>query len=106
MSRKCDGLAEEERNGNVQHLRVAGFNSVNNPYLLKLKEFFYVLRAKKVLPQADILVTHAFWAPLLLPKVKIWQNLCACWQVPQGTAKVLQKGLVVFRYRLKQLEQL
>lgn len=87
VSRKCDGLAEEERNGNVQHLRVAGFNSVNNPYLLKLKEFFYVLRAKKVLPQADILVTHAFWAPLLLPKLKFGRIYVHVGRYPKGQLK-------------------
>jgi len=92
VSRKYDGLPEEERNGNVQHLRVAGFNSVNNPYLLKLKEFFYVLRAQKVLPQADILVTHAFWAPLLLPKLKFGRMYVHVGRYPKGQLKYYRKA--------------
>ena len=40
ISRKHDELNEEERIGNVHHIRIRGYNSVQNPLLLKLKEFF------------------------------------------------------------------
>ena len=54
----------------VEYKRVRGANAVKNPYLLKVLELPYVLRARKLMDEADILVTHAFWAPLLFPKYK------------------------------------
>ena len=92
VSRKYDGLPEEEQNGNVRHLRVGGFNSVNNAVLLKLKELFYVIRALKVLPEADILVTHAFWAPILLPKVKFGKIYVHVGRYPKGQLKYYKKA--------------
>lgn len=92
ISRKYDGLPEEERNGNVRHLRVGGFNSVNNALFLKFKELLYVFRAQKVLPQADILVTHAFWAPLLLHKVKFGKIYVHVGRYPKGQLKYYKKA--------------
>ena len=92
VSRKYDGLPEEEQNGNVRHLRVGGFNSVNNALLLKIKEFLYVFRAQKVLPKADLLVTHAFWAPLLLPKVKFGRIYVHVGRYPKGQLKYYKKA--------------
>ena len=92
VSRKYDGLPEEEQNGNVRHLRVGGFNSVNNALLLKIKEFLYVFRAQKVLPKADLLVTHAFWAPLLLPKVKFGKIYVHVGRYPKGQLKYYKKA--------------
>ena len=81
-----DGLPENEKMGRVQHLRVKGFDGVKNPLLLKILEIFYVLRVKKVLPSADILVTHAFWAPLLLNKEKLGDYI-----------NLLHESLLVFK---------
>ena len=65
VSRLCDGLPKEEIRSGVRHLRVSGANAGSSPWLMKALELPYLLRAKKVLPEADVLVTHTFWAPLL-----------------------------------------
>ena len=92
ISRRHDELEDEERIGNVHHLRVRGCNSVQNPLLLKWKELFYVLRAKRVLPPSDILVTHAFWAPLLLTKKKFGKLYVHVGRYPKGQLKFYLKA--------------
>ncbi len=66
VSRRCDGLPQEETIEDVRHQRVEGFEATGSTLFLKWRDLRYVLRASKVLPAADILVTHAFWAPLLI----------------------------------------
>ena len=92
ISRRCDGLAEEEWISGVRHLRVDGYDSVQNPILLKLKEFFYVWRVKKVLPSADILVTHAFWAPILINQKKYGKMYVHVGRYPKGQFKFYTKA--------------
>ncbi|MDA8775160.1 glycosyltransferase family 4 protein [Opitutales bacterium] len=92
ISRLCDGLPENEQIGTVQHVRVKGFDSVKNSLFLKFLEIFYVLRVKKVLPQADILVTHAFWAPLLLNKEKFGKIYVHVGRYPKGQLKFYKKA--------------
>ena len=87
ISRRCDGLAEEEWISGVRHLRVDGYDCAQNPILLKLKEFFYVWRVKKVLPSADILVTHAFWAPILINQKKYGKMYVHVGRYPKGQFK-------------------
>ncbi len=92
ISRKCDGLPKDELIHEVRHLRVDGFETVKNSMFLKLKEFFYVLRAKKVLPSADILVTHAFWAPILLTNKKYGNMYVHVGRYPKGQFKFYSKA--------------
>jgi glycosyltransferase involved in cell wall biosynthesis len=92
ISRKCDGLPSSEYIGNVQHIRVPGYDAVSNILFLKLKEFFYVLRAKKVLLEADILITHAFWAPILLPKAKFGRIYVHVGRYPKGQLRFYKKA--------------
>ena len=63
ISRLDHGLKNSDVINGVNHRRIRGANAVKNPYLLKLLEFPYVLRAIKAMQTADILVTHTFWAP-------------------------------------------
>jgi len=92
ISRQCDGLPSNEHIGNVQHIRVRGYDAVSNILFLKLKEFFYVLRAKKVLLEADILITHAFWAPVLLPKEKFGRIYVHVGRYPKGQLRFYKKA--------------
>ena len=92
ISRKCDGLVGEEKIGNVLHKRIKGYDSVNNIHLLKFKELFYVLRAKRILSAADILITHAFWAPLLMPKKKFGRIYVHVGRYPKGQLKYYTKA--------------
>ena len=66
VSRSCDGLPSSDTVEGVRHVRVPGFEATGSSLLLKWRDFRYVLRARRALPQADVLVTNAFWAPLLV----------------------------------------
>ena len=66
ISRLCDGLPASDTIEGVRHVRVSGFEATASSLLLKWRDFRYVLRARRALPQADVLVTNAFWAPLLV----------------------------------------
>ncbi|MDG0964518.1 MAG: glycosyltransferase [Opitutales bacterium] len=92
ISKRHPGLPDSEYIGAVHHLRVKGFKSVRNPYLLKLKELLYVLKVRNVLPPADILVTHTFWAPLLLPQKKYGKIFVHVGRYPKGQLKFYTKA--------------
>ena len=76
----------------VEYKRVRGANAVKNPYLLKVLELPYVLRARKLMDEADILVTHTFWAPLLFPKHKFGKQYVHVGRHPKGQLKLYRKA--------------
>ena len=92
VSRLCDGLPSREKIGDVRHIRVRGTNAVSGSWLLKLLEIPYVFRAKRVLPEADILVTHAFWAPLFLPRDSFGKLYLHVGRFPKGQMKLYKKA--------------
>ncbi len=92
ISRKCDGLPEDQWIGQVRHLRVRGFDSVKNSLFLKLLEFIYVIRSKSVIPNGDILVTHAFWAPILLTRPEYGKIYVHVGRYPKGQIRFYQKA--------------
>ena len=57
--------ASEEIEG-VRHLRVRGSAQPRSILWLKWLDLLYSLRVRRVLPEADILVTNTFWLPLLV----------------------------------------
>jgi len=59
----------EVRNG-VKYLRVPGFNTPRSIVWLKFLDLIYTIRVLSVLPNADIIVTHTFWLPILLRSSK------------------------------------
>ena len=92
VSRLCDGLPESEKIGKVSHFRVKGADAVRNPWILKLLELPYVLRARKVLPLADVLVTHSFWAPLFLPRKRNGKLYLHVGRYPKGQVRLYRKA--------------
>ena len=66
ISRSYANLPSEEIIDGVKHRRVSGFSTPNSIVLLKCYDLLYSLKVKKILPQADILVTNTFWLPVLL----------------------------------------
>jgi glycosyltransferase involved in cell wall biosynthesis len=92
ISRLCDGLPEMEKVNGVQYLRVKGADACSNSLLLKAREFPYVWRAQKVLPPADILVTHAFWAPILLNREKFGKIYVHVGRYPKGQMRFYKKA--------------
>lgn len=66
ISRRCDGLPGSERTDGVQHVRVAGFDQPRSGLALKFCDLRYTLRAVRMAPAADVVVTNTFFAPLFL----------------------------------------
>jgi glycosyltransferase involved in cell wall biosynthesis len=92
ISRLCDGLPRDEKIAGVKHRRIPGAEACASSIRLKMREFFYVWRAQQTLPPADILVTHAFWAPLLFPKEKYGKIYVHVGRHPKGQMKLYRKA--------------
>ena len=88
VSRLCDGLPSDETIEGVTHVRIPGFESTGSSLLLKWRDFRYVLRARRVLPQSDILVTNAFWAPLLIGDSSRGAQYVHVGRYPKGQMKL------------------
>ena len=95
ISRKFKNLPERSKEGKVEHIRLRGANACANPFLLKFRELPYVLRARKHLPKADVLVTHTFWAPLLYPKEKYGKLYVHVGRYPKGQMGLYKKATVL-----------
>jgi len=65
VSRSFSGLPRHEVIEGVRHVRVKGYNTPANSLFLKALDLIYSLRALRVLPRADILITNTFWIPIL-----------------------------------------
>ena len=66
ISRGHPSLPRTETIEGVRHIRVAGFAQPRSIVWLKFLDLVYSLRARRALPEADILVTNTFWLPLLV----------------------------------------
>jgi len=65
ISRAHPGLPQTESIAGVTHIRVPGFNQPRSIVWLKFLDFIYSRRVRRVLPEADILVTNTFWLPII-----------------------------------------
>ena len=92
ISRLCDGLPRNEKIRGVSHIRVTGAEATTQPVGLKLRELLYVLRVRKILPPADILITNAFWAPIIYPKEKYGKLYVHVGRFPKGQMKFYNKA--------------
>jgi glycosyltransferase involved in cell wall biosynthesis len=70
VSRAHPDLPAVEEIDGVQHRRVAGFSQPRSIVRLKLLDLIYSWRARRILPEADILVTNTFWLPILVRAAK------------------------------------
>lgn len=78
VSRLCDGLPPLEIHNGVRHIRVRGADCPRSLILLKWLDLLYTIRASRILPKADILITNTFWAPIIFnPRRhgKIWVHV-------------------------------
>lgn len=66
LSRQYDGLPSEETLRGVRHVRVAGYEQPRQVAASIAHDFFYTWRAARRAPDAEVIVTNTFWAPLLL----------------------------------------
>ncbi len=66
LSRQHPKLPAADHENGVLNLRVPGFETPSSLLKLKLLDLVFSWRLLRVLPVADILVTHTFWLPVLL----------------------------------------
>jgi glycosyltransferase involved in cell wall biosynthesis len=69
ISRQCDDLPEQEtENTNLKHTRIKGYDASGSLIKFKWQDLLYSIRARRILPIANILITHTFWLPILATK--------------------------------------
>jgi len=66
ISRMHPALPRTEEIEGVKHIRISGFSQPRSMIWLKFLDLIYSWRVRRALPPADILVTNAFWLPLLI----------------------------------------
>lgn len=66
ISRLCRDLPAEEVIEGVRHIRVPGFDAPSSLLKLKALDLIYSLRVRRMLPEADVLITNTFWLPMLV----------------------------------------
>lgn len=84
ISRALDDLPREEIIEGVRHLRVRGYDTPASLLRLKGLDLLYSLRARRVLPEADVLVTHTFWMPLLVRSPRVGKLYVHVARYPKG----------------------
>ena len=65
ISRRFEGLLNDDFEDGVHHVRVRGFETPKSLLVLKFLDLIYSRRVLRILPSADILVTNTFWLPIL-----------------------------------------
>jgi glycosyltransferase involved in cell wall biosynthesis len=66
ISRAYAGLPRQQMLNGVRHVRVGGFDLPSSTLTLRLYDLIYSLRASRILPRADVLVTNTTWLPILV----------------------------------------
>jgi len=84
ISRHCEGMPREEVIEGVRHVRVRGFDAPGSLVVLKGLDLLYSLRALRVLPEADILVTNTFWLPFLVRSKRYGKLYVHAARYPKG----------------------
>jgi glycosyltransferase involved in cell wall biosynthesis len=87
ISRLCDALPADEVREGVRHVRLPGFDFVQNPLRMKWRDLRYSLRVLNSLPVSDIVVTHTFWLPLLLRHSRFGKVYVHVARFPKGQHK-------------------
>ncbi len=72
ISRRYEGLPDDEVVDGVRYLRVRGHDTPASRVYLKWLDLRYTQRVLRLLPEADILVTHTFWLPLFYNPRRDW----------------------------------
>ena len=88
VSRLCDDLPAEETIAGVRHLRVPGYSAPSSILKLKFLDLLYSRRAKKALPDADVLVTNTFWLPIILRDLRKGQRYVHVGRFPKGQMRL------------------
>ncbi len=92
VSRTVPQFPSEETRDGIKHVRVRGFNAPRSLIWLKFLDLIYSIRAMRVLPAADIVITNTFWLPLLLPRSKYGLVYLHVTRYPKGQMRFYRKA--------------
>jgi len=84
VSRAIPEFPRFEVKEGVRYLRVPGFDTPRSLVWLKFLDLIYSVRVLRVLPPADIVVTHTFWLPILLRNEKRGRVYVHVGRYPKG----------------------
>jgi len=88
ISRAVPQLPRQEVRDGVKFLRVPGFDMPGWIVWLKFLDLIYSIRVLRVLPVADIIVTHTFWLPILLRKERHGKVYVHVGRFPKGQMRL------------------
>jgi glycosyltransferase involved in cell wall biosynthesis len=88
ISRAVPQFPRSEVREGVKYLRVPGFNTPRSIIWLKFLDLIYSIRVLRVLPAADIVVTHTFWLPILLRSAKRGNVYVHVGRYPKGQMRL------------------
>lgn len=96
ISRLDSSFLPEEKIGGVRHLRVKSFQAPISKITYKILDGIYTIRALwRVPPEAEVLITNTFWAPILAPiftKAKVYVDVA---RMPKGQMRLYWKAAVL-----------
>jgi glycosyltransferase involved in cell wall biosynthesis len=84
ISRSVPRFPREEMIDRVRHLRVRGFDTPRSLVWLKFLDLLYSINTLSILPEADIIVPHTFWLPILLRNSKRGKVYVHVGRYPKG----------------------
>lgn len=88
-------LPPENRVSGVRYLRVRGYDTPASLWRLKLLDLAYSMRARRILPDADILVTNTFWLPWLERRTSRGRPYVHVARYPKGQLKFYPERAVL-----------
>lgn len=88
ISRAVPQLPRQEVRGGVKFLRVPGFDTPRSIVWLKFLDLIYSIRVLRILPAADIIITHTFWLPILLRTEKYGKVYVHVGRYPKGQMRL------------------
>ncbi len=88
VSRAHGELPLENFTEGVLYQRVRGYDTPKSLWRLKLLDLVYSLRARRILPEADVLVTNTFWLPLIERRASRGRPYVHVARYPKGQMKL------------------
>jgi glycosyltransferase involved in cell wall biosynthesis len=90
ISRRFEGLPNEETLDGVRHIRLPSFDAPLSMLWYRCLDFIYAWRVRFQLPPADILITNTIWLPVLIRDER-WGRLCVhVARFPKGQMRLYQ----------------
>lgn len=95
LGRSHSQLQDEETVAGVIYRRLRGYDTPSALWRLKLLDLLYSLRVRRVLPEADILVTNTFWLPMIERRASRGRPYVHVARYPKGQMKLYPERAVL-----------